>query len=310
MRCFVTGASGFLGSWLVRELLKEGHSVTVWMRSAALTARNSDWVGKVRIVQGSFEDIAGLRTEIHEDSIDCFFHLAWCGVAAEERNSGCQISANVAGSMQLWEIASKAGCKHWIAAGSQAEYGPHDGLLDEIMPANPVTAYGLAKHASATLTRKMSEMSGMRHTWVRLLAAYGPGDDCRHLIPAVIHALSSGVSPSLTRGEQLWDYLYVADAARAFCSIANTGAVGTFNLCSGETVQIRNLVERIRDMIDQRVSLKFGSIAYRPDQLMRVTADPARLRSATGWQPEHSLHQGLLSTVEWFKGSADASIDR
>lgn len=301
MRCLVTGASGFLGSWLVRRLLQEGHEVTVWMRSGAPSPRNVDWISKVRIVPGTFEELQSLTDNIERDSIDCFFHLAWFGVTSDFRNHTDQISINAIGSLRLWELARNLGCKHWIGIGSQAEYGPHDGVLREDLPSNPVTAYGVAKAAIGTLTRKMAEMSGMRHTWVRLLAAYGPGDDPRHLIPSVIQTLCAGNIPSLTKGEQLWDYLYVSDAVNALCHIASTETTGTFNLSSGKTVEIRTLVEMIRDLIDPRLPLEFGKVPYRPDQIMHLEGDITSLKSATGWRPETSLKEGLCRTVEWFR---------
>ena len=99
-------------------------------------------------------------------------------------------------------------------ARSQAEYGPRQEVLKEELPLKPATVYAVAKVASAMITAKMSEIVGMRHTWVRLVAVYGPGDDPKHLIPFTIRTLLAGKKPALTKGEQRWDYLYVEDAAR------------------------------------------------------------------------------------------------
>ena len=301
MRCFVTGASGFLGAWLVRQLLQRGHSVTVLMRGTPQSRRVADWIDRVHIVKGSLEAAEGLREELVHDNVDVFFHLAWHGVTAEYRYDPAQISTNVVGTLRLWELAREIGCKHWIGVGSQAEYGPSTAVLHEEMAPRPVTAYGVAKLATAMLTAKMSEMAGIRHTWVRLVAAYGPGDDPRHLIPSVVRALSSGTRPALTTGEQQWDYLYVEDAANALARIAETSAVGTFNLASGESVEVRRLVEQLRDMVDPNLPLGFGEVSYATDQVMYLKADIGSLQAATGWHPETSLQEGLFRTVQWFK---------
>jgi nucleoside-diphosphate-sugar epimerase len=129
MRCFVTGASGFLGSWLVRQFLEEGYSVTVLMRGEPQAGRVGDWLDRVRIVRGSLEDAGSLRDKLAGETIDEFFHLAWFGVTAEFRNSTEQISVNVVGCLRLWELARDMECKHWIGLGSQAEYGPYDEVL-------------------------------------------------------------------------------------------------------------------------------------------------------------------------------------
>jgi UDP-glucose 4-epimerase len=301
MRCLVTGASGFLGSWLVRQLLERGHSVTVLMRGVPERRRVGDWLERVRIVNGSFESSENLRERIAEATIDAFFHLAWSGVTADYREDTEQISTNVVGSLKMWELARDIGCKHWIGLGSQAEYGPSGIVLHEDLAARPVTAYGVAKLASGLLTEKLSEMAGIRHTWVRLLAVYGPGDDRKHLIPLVIQTLYAGGKPALTEGEQQWDYLYVEDAAKALSLIAEVGATGTLNLSAGKTVQVRRLVELIRDLVDPRLPLGFGDVPYTTDQLMHLEADISRLHSVTGWLPETPLHEGLRRTVESFK---------
>jgi nucleoside-diphosphate-sugar epimerase len=270
------------------------------MRGEPQAQRVGDWLDRVRLVRGSLESTGVLCEQLAQETIDVFFHLAWSGVTAEYRNDTEQISTNVVGCLRLWELARDIGCKHWIGLGSQAEYGPTEKVLHEDLAPRPATAYGVAKFASGMLTAKMSEMTGILHTWVRLLAIYGPGDDPRHLIPSVIQTLCAGKRPALTRGEQRWDYLYVEDAAKALSRIAETGATGTLNLSSGETVIIRRLVERIRDLMDPNLPLGFGEVPYRTDQVMHLEADISRLQSATGWKPETSLEEGLRRTVEWY----------
>jgi nucleoside-diphosphate-sugar epimerase len=301
MRCLVTGASGFLGSWLVRQLLDRGHTVTVLMRSQQRSRRIADWLDRVRIVQGSFDDTSSLRETLLSDPIDVIFHLAWSGVTVDFRNQTNQISANVVGTLRLWELARDLGCEHWISLGSQAEYGLYKEMLREDLLARPVSAYGVAKLVCGMMTKKMSQMVGMKHTHVRLLSAYGPGDDPRNMIPSVILTLCAGGVPAMTKGEQIWDYVYVEDAARALCQIAETGATGTLNLASGEGVEIRNVAERIRDLVDPKLAVGLGALPYRPDQVMCLIGDIARLKSATGWRPEVPLQEGLRRTVEWYR---------
>ena len=311
MRCVVTGASGFLGSWLVRQLLREGHFVTVLLRGEPQARRVSDWLGRVRVVHGSFEDCAALGNKLAGETIDVFLHLAWSGVTADRRDDVSQISNNVVGCIRLWEIARDLGCKHWIGLGSQAEYGPRQEVLKEDLPLKPATVYAVAKVASAMITAKMSEIVGMRHTWVRLVAVYGPGDDPKHLIPFTIRTLLAGKKPALTKGEQRWDYLYVEDAAKAIARIAASGATGSLNLASGQTVVIRKLIECLTALVGPALPLGFGDVPYRPDQIMRLEADISRLRRATGWEPEVPLEEGLRRTVAWHKEEAtDAAICR
>ena len=301
MQCLVTGASGFLGSWLVRLLLQRGHAVTALLRTDTVSRRIADWYDRVNIVQGSFEDTSSLRDSLAQDPVDVFFHLAWSGVTVDFRNQPKQISSNLIGTLRLWELANEFRCKHWIGLGSQAEYGLYKRVLHEDLPAKPVSAYGVAKLASGNLVGKMSEMAEMKHAHVRLLSAYGPGDDHRNMIPSVILALFAGRRPAMTKGEQVWDYVYVEDAAKALCQIAEKGAFGTLNLASGSTVEIREIAERIRNLVDPALELGLGDLPYRPDQIMYLNGDISKLRAATGWHPETPLQEGLHRTVEWFR---------
>jgi UDP-glucose 4-epimerase len=301
MRCLVTGASGFLGSSLVRHLLGRQHEVMVLLRPGGTPSRLQDCLNNVQPVYGDLANAESLRQAIRQQPIDAVVHLAWFGATAEFRNSPKQISQNLISTLAIWEAARAAGCKTWVGLGSQAEYGPCTGILREDMFPRPVTAYGVAKLAAGLSTAKMSELAGIRHVWLRLLSAYGPGDDQRHMLPSVILDLLAGKKPALTLGEQVWDYLYVDDAAAAISAVLDVEVTGIFNLGSGTTATIRSIVEQIRDMIDPSLPIGLGEIPYRTDQVMHLQGDITRLTRATGWRPAISLERGLAQTIEWYR---------
>ena len=301
MRCLVTGASGFLGSSLVRHLLDRGREVAVLLRPGKMPTRLQDCLHKVQVVHGDLADTKFLQQSIQQLPIDAVVHLAWFGVTSEFRNNPQQISQNLVSTLAIWEAARAAGCKVWVGLGSQAEYGPCSGILREDMSPRPVTAYGVAKLAAGMSTAKMSELAGIRHVWLRLLSAYGPGDDERHMLPSVILDFLARKKPALTPGDQVWDYLYVDDAAEAICAVLDREVTGVFNLASGTTATIRAIVEQVRDLIDPSLPIGFGEIRYRSDQVMHLEADVTRLMSATGWRPAVGLERGLQQTVKWYR---------
>jgi UDP-glucose 4-epimerase len=307
MRCLVTGASGFLGSHLVRRLLKRDHSLTVLLKPGSDLSRIQDSLPFVRTVYGSLEDVSALSNALALEPVDAAFHLAWAGVTSDFRNNPEQITRNVSGALNIWDLLQKTGCKTWVGLGSQAEYGPYAGVLDEATPPSPVTAYGMAKLTVGRLTAQLCSMSGMRHVWLRLLSAYGPGDDHRHMIPTVIRALLRGGKPSLTAGEQVWDYLYVGDAAEALGVALERDAKGVFVLSSGQTTTIRSAVELLRDYINPSAEVGFGDVPYASDQVMRLEADTTRLQTETGWRPTTDLKTGLQQTVDWHRSSDPGS---
>lgn len=307
MRSLVTGASGHLGSHLVRRLLDEGFEVVALIRDESDLWRLSDVLERVELIRADLSNIKQAAPAILEAKPEAVFHLAWQGVTSDFKNDPAQLTANITGSLELFEIARASACKLWVGTGSQAEYGKCDSLLTEETPVNPQTAYGIGKLCVGLLTKKLCELKNIRYVWLRLLATYGPKDDEKHLIPSVIRSLLRGEHLSLTSGEQSWDYLYVEDAAEAIFRTAVTEeAQGVFNLSSGEAHTVREIAERIRNLIDPSASLGFGEIPLRADQVMHLQADIAKLQAATGWTPRTSLAEGLRRTVEWSKCALEA----
>ena len=168
-------------------------------------------------------------------------------------------------------------------------------------PTLPTTVYGVTKLATGHAAQAYCASAGIRCAWLRLFSAYGPGDWPHWIIPHVALTLLQGDRPSLTAGDQIWDFLYIEDAAEAIYAVMAQNAKGVFNLASGEGRPLRQIVEEVRNLFDPTLPLDFGEIPYRPDQMMRLEADISRLRSRVGWQPRTSLPDGLRATVDWYR---------
>ena len=127
------------------------------------------------------------------------------------------------------------------------------------------------------------------------------------MIPYLVDALLSGRTPALTSGEQLWDYLYVDDAAEALrMLVATPAASGFYVLGSGEARPIRAIAELIRDRIDPALPLEFGE---KPDA-RSLLADVSKLVSDTGWAPRTPLAEGIAEMIAWHRARLDASTSR
>jgi UDP-glucose 4-epimerase len=302
MRCLVSGASGHLGSYLTRLLVAQGEDVTILVRPSSNLWRLDGVLDHVRLIHGQLEDVRPAAGELREAAPDTVFHLAWSGVTADARNHRDALIDNITGSLRLFQITQDAGCRCWIGIGSQAEYGPQPEPLAEDLTPRPDTVYGVAKLCLGQMLAALCNQSGVRFVWLRLLATYGPKDDPRHLIPSVIEKLLAGVRPSLTTGEQPWDYLYVEDAAEALYRAAITPAVeGVYNLGSGHSETVRRIVERLRDMIDPGLPLGFGEVPNDPGTVMTLRGNITKLRGAISWSPDTDLESGLRKTLDWHR---------
>jgi len=304
LRVLVTGGTGFIGSHLVRRLLQEDCAVAVLVRKGSDTWRLKDVLPMVEIIQGDLTAIQQAANQIRSFAPEVVFHLAWHGAASYRyQNDPEQAFNNVNGSLQLVQLAGESNCRCWISLGSVLEYGRYDDvpLREDIIP-QPKTLYGTAKYSTSLLLDKLCEIYGIRHVWLRLFWAYGPADSPLRMIPYVILKLLKGEKPGLSPGGQRWDYLYATDIANAIYLTAVTpGVDGVFNLGSGEAHTVRSIAELIRDLVNPSLSLGFGEVPYRPDQIMHLQADVSRLRQSTGWLPQVSLEEGLRRTVEWFR---------
>ena len=300
MRVFITGASGFVGSFFLKLILSSGkHDVAVLLKNPESVWRIKDCLQQTTIIKGDLTDLPPLEKEVKAFKPDAFVHLAWNGVMGSNRNDVNQWR-NVPQALHLVEMASQVGAMHWVGLGSQAEYGQCPDKVNESTVTNPTTLYGVSKLAACNLANRLCKEIGIRFAWLRLFSSYGPTDNPGWMIPYVIDSLLAGRKPRLTSAEQLWDYIYVEDAATSIAAVLDSDkAEGIFNLGSGKAFKLRTVIEMIRDRIDPSLPLGFGEIPYRTDQVMCLEADITRLKKLTGWIPKVGIEEGLDKTIRW-----------
>jgi len=301
-KIFVTGASGFVGSSVVRRLIKEGRDIALLLREDSDTHRINDLLPKCQIIRGTMSKAELFGKELQCYAPNAFLHMAWDGVKGADRDKPNQID-NLTASIKLFELASEIGCKHFVGLGSQAEYGLMSGRISERMSANPVSTYGAAKLATGVLLERCALALDVRFSWLRLFSSYGPGDDPAWLLPYVITSLLRGQEPSLTLAEQKWDYLHIDDVVSGIIATLDSDASGIFNLGSGQSYVLSEIVNFIRDQINPDLPIGFGEIPYHPNQLMHLEADISSLEAASGWRPKVSLNDGLRELINFYQAN-------
>jgi UDP-glucose 4-epimerase len=292
----LTGATGFIGSAVLAELNRRKVRTLVLLRPES-DRRRLPQLAPENIFVFSKLDEPGLAEKLREPQPEIFIHCAWRGVSGQERNADFQMSENVPFTLATVELAAVAGCRQWIGLGSQAEYGNANRILDETAPTNPTTLYGKSKLAAGNEALALCAKKNLAGAWLRIFSTYGPGDHPHWMIPQVIREFLDGRAPQVTKCEQRWDYLFVADAARAIACAADGKVSGAFNLGSGEAWPLKKIIEIIRTESKSLVQPTYGAIPYRSDQVMHLQADIAKLRAATGWRPQVSLEKGIQETV-------------
>ena len=305
-RAVVTGATGAVGMALVKELVGRGIEVLALCRTGSGRAKRLNGIEGVEIEECSLEnlDTAGKGCR---KPYDAFFHLAWQGTTGEARNDAYLQTENVRYALDAVSAAKRFGCKVFVGAGSQAEYGRAQPPLAADTPAFPENGYGIAKLCAGQLTRLLANRLGMRQVWARILSVYGPYDGENSMVMSAITALLAGRTPKFTAGEQLWDYLYSEDAARALRLMAEKGRDGgVYPLGCGQARPLKEYILAFREAVDENAEVAIGAVPYPSGQVMNLAADISALKKETGWTPRVPFEEGIQTTVTWVKNLRNA----
>lgn len=294
-RIIVTGATGSIGSAIVRRSLAKGLDVTCIVHQGSKRLSNLPKNEHVRIVECNLSDYTSLQIEGQHE---VFLHLSWEKTVGASRDDAEVQMRNIQYTLDAVRLADRCGCKVFVGAGSQAEYGIQTVDLTPDLPVNPESGYGIAKYAAGKLSAMLCKSLGIRQNWVRILSVYGPNDGENSLISYLTRELRLGHSPELTKCEQIWDYIYADDAADAILAIAKYGKDGkAYPLGSGVGRRLSAYVEDLRNAINPAVMVKFGARDYYPHQPMHLVADIRELTEDTGWRPSYSFKKGLDSLL-------------
>ena len=291
----ITGATGMIGSAIARCALEQDIDILCIIRKDTSRFNNLPKSERIKIVYADISEYAHLDIS---GNYDVFYHLAWEKTFGASRDDVDTQVANIQYTLDAVRLAKRLGCKKFIGAGSQAEYGIVTEPLRPETPVNPESGYGIAKYAAGKLSRLLCIQLGLQFNWVRILSVYGPQDGAHTLIMYAINELQAGRSPEFTKCGQIWDYLYCDDAARAFFAIGKNGVDGkTYPLGSGEKRRLSEYLEIIRDIIAPSKTLQFGKKEYFLHQPMYLCADISELTNDTGWNPKTFFEEGVNKII-------------
>ncbi len=298
MKIIITGSTGMIGLALI-ELLHEKHEVIAIVRP---DSPNNDKLYKysdITIIPCDISNLKSLKNKISHG--DLFFHLAWSKTYGTiNRNDIHSQLKNIEYTLDATQLAYDIGCHSFVGAGSQAEFGIHDKLLTENTNIKPITGYGIAKYAAGNLSRIFSNQLGIKHCWTRILSVYGPGDN-NSLIGSLIKSILKNEKFDTTPGEQIWNYIYSIDCARALYKIAIYGKNNKTYIISGEEEkQLKEYILKIRDLINPEYEIGFGKRKYNKNQVKYMSGDISQLKKDTGFKIKYSFEEGILETINYF----------
>ncbi|MGG1553516.1 NAD-dependent epimerase/dehydratase family protein [Paenibacillus ferrarius] len=300
-KVIVTGATSMLGLALLKECINNNIEVIAIIRENSTKSELIPLSPYVKVVQCDLKNLSSCILP-ENGNYDAFYHFAWECTDNKSRNYVEAQDINIGYTLDAVKFAHKYGCKKFVGAGSQAEYGRVDGKISTDMRVAPDSAYGVAKYAAGRMSAILSQQLGIEFIWTRIFSTYGINDMPSTMIMYCIDSLLKQQKPILTRCEQVWDYLNCKDAGRAFYLIGEKGKdQAVYNIGSGSPHTLLEYVYEIRDAIDKNLEVGIGEKEYAHKQVMHLCADITNLMYDTGFAPAITFKEGIRETIEWYK---------
>jgi len=307
-RVLVTGADGFIGSHLVELLVKSGYQVR------ALTQYNSfnywgwledvDCLSDVEVVCGDVRDAQYCR-QITKD-IDLVFHLAsLIAIPYSYQAPASYVDTNVHGTLNICQAALECNARVVHTSTSEvygtAQYVP----IDEKHPTQAQSPYSASKISADAMAMSFFSAFELPVTVVRPFNTFGPRQSARAVIPTIITQIAAGMKEiQLGDLSPTRDFNFVADTCAGFLNLGDCkAAIGeVVNLGSGREVSIAHTLDTIREIMQSDVTFVSDDVRLRPagSEVFRLCCDNRKYKALTGGEPQHTLEQGLIETIQWF----------
>ncbi len=311
---FVTGATGFLGGWLVRRLIELKAKPVCLVRDwNAVDMTSKAWRSRVDIILGSVTDQPLMERTIGESQALTVFHLAaqaQVGVAA--RNPVSTFDTNVRGTWSVLEACRRSPLvEQVVVASSDKAYGEQPQLpYTEDMPLLGVYPYDASKACADRLAQSYAYTWGLPVAITRLGNLFGGGDRTwSRLVPGTIRRLLRDELPVIRGdGSAIRDWLYVEDAVDAYVKLAEwlEGKLPldygqAFNVSLGIKFSVIEIIDHIRLVMGLPMSREYDREPALPGEIHAQTLDCEKAHEVLAWQPKHTLDAGLRKTVAWYR---------
>jgi nucleoside-diphosphate-sugar epimerase len=296
MRVMLTGASGFVGRWVLKALAQRGADVCAVCRRRPNVDAEFTWL------ELDLLDIATAGIAVTSAKPDVVLHLAWTVDHGAFWTSSLNLSW-LAASLRLAEAAAAGGAKRFVATGTCYEYNSPDGgdCDEQTTLVEPHTLYGISKDATRRVIAAYLADRQLAFAWTRLFFLYGPGEGPSRLVSSICRALVADTPAPCTRGLSVRDFMDVRDAGTALAAVALSEITGAVNIASGQGVSVAQVAHKLGTLAGRPDLVHLGALPDRPGEPPRITATGARLRTETEFLPTRSLDEGLADALRYWR---------
>lgn len=300
MRAIVTGASGFVGSALVKKLLKNNIEVLCVDLVIDKTRLPDD--NKIKTLEMSMENINQLEEYVKNNEYEIFYHFAWVGSAGPKRTDENIQVKNALWTVDCLRVAKKIGCKKFVVAGSIMEFEVNAVMYtQETMPGMPYI-YGVGKVLAHELCKPIANNLDIDLVWAYITNAYGVGECSPRFINTTLRKINNNEKLEFTSGTQNYDFIYIDDVAEAFYLLGLKGKKNKgYIIGSGQAKPLRDFIIEMTNENCPTNEPQFGSVPFTGVNLDLSTFDTKDIYEDCGFKAKISFAEGTKITLKWLK---------
>lgn len=301
----ITGATGFIGSVLLRRLLEQKQKVHLILRKESKTWRIDDLLDKVTVHTSNLLDLKELTEIVQKVNPNIIYHLATNGAYSYQKDANQIIETNILGTWNLLQACNTVSYDLFVNTGSSSEYGFKQFAMRETDILEPTSYYAVTKCAQTLLCSHIAKQENRPIVTIRPFSVYGPYEEPKRFIPTLMKALMYNNEMNLVAPDTARDQIYVDDMVDAYLKIDelknNPGEY--FNIGTGVQSTIKEVVDTAIKVTKKTAQFKWGEMENRSWDTNNWVSDISKARQLLKWTPKISLDQGLKLTWVWFQSN-------
>lgn len=300
MKAIVTGANGFIGSNLVKKLIK--NDIEVLAVDISFNPSRLEDNEKIKRVELSIDSIFSLKEMVKNGEYELFYHFAWLGSAGPLRMDEKIQTQNALWTVDCLRVAKEIGCKKFICAGSIMEFEVHEAIYaQESKPGTPYI-YGAGKVLAHELCKPIANQLGIELIWAYITNAYGVGEKSPRFINTTLRKIINKEPLEFTSGTQNYDFVYIDDVANAFYLLGIKGKANKgYIIGSGDAKPLRDFIIEMCDSNSKDNPPLFGNVPFTGINVPLSTFSIDEIVQDCGFEAKVSFAEGTKRTIEWLK---------